>query len=403
MIEPTAHQSGMMIGKQLAALQDLLGSEQGKSIRAAFLKRGIMQLTREPPASARQRPRLRYFDTVLAGVRKELGGSLPVVAGESGGQKVIWTLLPDTGEWVGLPLPHPAIDPMALVGLWLGVLLLIALGAATLSVYFLERPLRRLVGAMGHFSQGYTPSPLPVTGPEEVRKLTRGFNRMVQELSIQEQDRGLFLAGISHDLRTPLTRLGLALEMMESKDPELTEEALQNVADMENIVAQFMDYLQGEEEESPRPCDLGVLFRHTLSRYRDRGVNIDMQFPQNASLGMPCLRPGAIRRLLTNLLDNALHHGGGDICLESGISSDGREYWFRVADRGPGIPLGEQERVLFPYVRLQHGIPVPGSGLGLAIVQRIARAEGLSLRLFNREGGGLVVELRGSHGKCPDP
>jgi two-component system, OmpR family, osmolarity sensor histidine kinase EnvZ len=211
---------------------------------------------------------------------------------------------------------------------------------------------------------------------------------MTRDLARLEDDRALILAGVSHDLRTPLARLRLGLEMADADAP-LKGGMAADIDEMDRIIGQFLDFARAAGGEPAAPTDLAALARDIAARYRDAGHALTEEI---VAVPEVTVRPMAIRRLVTNLVDNAIRHGDGDIRLR--VAPASRAAVIEVLDRGPGIPADEVERLKQPFTRLETARSGKGgSGLGLAIVDRIARMHGGSFDLLPREGGGLVARV----------
>jgi two-component system osmolarity sensor histidine kinase EnvZ len=226
-----------------------------------------------------------------------------------------------------------------------------------------------------------------------VAALGRAFNEMARDVRSLDQDRRLLLAGISHDLRTPLARLRLGVEMLPSGgDAGLNAGMVQDIEDMDAIIDQFLSYVrEGSNEEAALESDLAAAVHSVVERYQRRGQPVRMTDAVGV-LPPVRLRPLSFQRLLSNLVDNALRHGGGDIEVRAGRAGPAT-LQVCVLDRGPGIPEAERARMLQPFQRLGSARTDPGSGLGLAIVDRIARLHGGRVLLDGREGGGLKVTV----------
>jgi len=293
----------------------------------------------------------------------------------------------DDDYWV--MLPRERFEPA--FGLeWLGgglALLGLALAGAWLIASTLSRPLGAIAAAAGEVGRGRVPAPLAETGPREVRTVSRAFNRMAGDLAAMERERAMVLAGISHDLRTPLSRLRLALEMS-GADRVTVDDMGADMEEIDKVIAQFLAFAKGEDEPQARG-DLDLLLAEIAEGYgrRERPVSL-----RRAGLAPFRFAPLAIRRAVSNLVDNALRYAGGEV--EIAARRDGGRVIVEVLDRGPGIPAGEVERLKRPFTRMNEARSGPGgAGLGLAIVDRIARAHGGSLELAPREGGGLAARL----------
>ena len=273
---------------------------------------------------------------------------------------------------------------------WLGgglALLGLALAGAWLIASTLSRPLGAIAAAAGEVGRGRAPAPLAETGPREIRTVSRAFNRMAGDLAAMERERAMVLAGISHDLRTPLSRLRLALEMS-GADRTAAEGMGEDMEEIDKVIAQFLAFAKGEDEPQAEG-DLDVLLADIAESYgkRERPVSF-----RRGSLAPFRFAPLAIRRAVSNLVDNALRYAGGEVEITARRESD--RVVVEVLDRGPGVPAGEVERLKRPFTRMDEARSGPGgAGLGLAIVDRIARAHGGSLELAPREGGGLAARL----------
>ena len=271
---------------------------------------------------------------------------------------------------------------------WASLALALSLIAAYLIVHSLGRPLRALAAAAAELGQGRHPAPLAQTGPSEVAMLAHAFNQMSQDLSRLDEDRALILAGISHDLRTPLSRLRLGIEMS-GGEAQMKEGMTADVEEMDSIIGQFLDFARTDGGESLQTLNLAAIAAEVVERFRKLGHPIDVDLRPVAEA---LLRPMALRRAMTNLIDNALRHGKIGVAVCTRMESE--EIVLEVLDRGPGIPAASAERLKQPFTRLEPARSGgSGSGLGLAIVDRIARALGGRLELLAREGGGLTARI----------
>ncbi len=286
-------------------------------------------------------------------------------------------------------LPRERFEPPFGLELLEGTLALLglALAGAWLDASTLSRPLGAIAAAARAVGRGQPPAPLAETGPREIRTVSVAFNRMAGDLAAMERERAMVLAGISHDLRTPLSRLRLAIEMS-GADSETVQGMGADVEDMDKVIGQFLAFARGEDEQRTEG-DLNGLVAEVVENYRKREQAVSF-----APGGIPALRfaPLAVRRAVTNLIDNALRYAGGPV--EVGTRGDGAMTLVEVMDRGPAVPESEFERLKRPFTRLDESRSGGGgAGLGLAIVDRIARAHGGQFELAVREGGGLVARL----------
>lgn len=290
--------------------------------------------------------------------------------------------------WLVLPRPRPAAGfPWQWLG-WGTLLAGLSMAGAWLVMLRINRPLQQLARAADDIRRGEYGSPLPEGGPEEISRVTHAFNTMRAALARAEADRNLLLGGVSHDLRTPLARLRLAVEMLPEQEA-MKSGMVQDIDDMDAIVGQFLDLIRGAAGEAPAPVDLDALARELAERYRRAGQILQLDLG-----GVPQLplRRFAMQRLLTNLVDNAFHHGAAPVALTTRVE-EGRVL-LCVLDSGPGLPAHEGERLLRPFERLDRARGgARGAGLGLAIAARIAGLHGGTLMLRNRPPGGLEARV----------
>lgn len=285
---------------------------------------------------------------------------------------------------------------------WLGwasvVSILSLLGAAVISS-LVNRPLRMLTKATRDFAQGKRPEPLPEKGPIEIIEANRSFNQMVDELQQVESDRAVIMAGISHDLRTPLARMQLEVEMANLSD-EAREGIHSDIHQMDAIIGQFLDYAKPTEASSFINVDLSELLRdtaHEAARLPDVRIHTDIadgaQAMGNAT---------DIKRVINNLIENARRYGktpDSDVteidikCSVKGMHAAKRVV-IEVQDHGVGVPPDQIEQLLKPFTRLDVArSQANGAGLGLAIVERVVQRHGAELQVRNRDGGGLLIQI----------
>ena len=350
------------------------------------------------PASAGDRvaplPDRPYLTEVATELRRQLGPDTRVTLTRSGARG-LWVSfrIDDEEYWVSMPRSRiERNEPLRWIG-WGALVLALALGGAFFIVSRINRPLRELTRAAGQMGRGATPQPVTESGPSEISTLAHAFNQMTADLKRLDEERALLLAGVSHDLRTPLSRIRLGIEMMDDKgDDELRSGLVQDIEDIDVAIGQFLDFARlGDTEEAVPDSSLNAIAEHVVARYVKGGRTVS--FVPGAIPALP-LRPRAVQRLLANLIDNALRHGGdkaGSVDVLTG--RDGDPIYLEVLDRGPGIPPEAAQRMLQPFTRLDTARGGSGTGLGLAIVDRIATLHGGSVALLPREGGGLRVRV----------
>lgn len=278
---------------------------------------------------------------------------------------------------------------------WATVTLLISLLGAVFISGLINQPLARLTAAARAIARGQSPAPLPERGPTEIMEANRSFNQMVADLDRIDSDRAVILAGISHDLRTPITRMLLEVEM--ANLPADAREGMQSdLAQMDTIIGQFLDYARPNEAAHFVPVDLSALL-HEAVREAERFPEVHVKADIAAGLQVTG-NAVDLKRVLTNLVENARRYGKdtdtGWLNLVLACHLDGNTVVLSFADHGAGIPEADMQRLLRPFTRLDSArSQANGAGLGLAIVDRIIKRHLGSLSLGKREGGGLMVRI----------
>ncbi|SPA48177.1 ATP-binding protein [Cupriavidus taiwanensis] len=299
----------------------------------------------------------------------------------------IWIKLPSRADWIAMPIlwvHNPPPDNRLVPGVMLVVG--VAIVFAVLIAWQIQRPVRDMANAAALLSRQHAVPPLRERGPHELRQLIERFNRMVADLARIDQERNTMLAGIAHDLKTPLARLRLRAEML--ADPKAAAGVTRDVDSMAAIVEQFLSFAQTSESTArPVPVDRRVNELAASLAEQERQVVLSL----GAGEGFRMIAT-QLDRIVGNLVDNAYAYGKPPVCIATSRTPDG--YMLVVEDRGVGIPDDDKERATLPFVRLD---PARGgnahSGLGLAIVDRLVRQAGGKLNLVNADGGGLRVEM----------
>ena len=317
------------------------------------------------------------------------------IAGRVNGLDGIWVSfsIGDTQEedeyWLMLPREHVKTRFPWYWLAWGGVSLMLALLFAWLIVSRITQPMRELSRAAREVGRGRHPEAIPEHGASELVQLARTFNRMSGALKQIDSERAEILAGISHDLRTPLARLRLELEMS-IDDATARDAAVEDIEQMNGIIAQFLDYARDESGETFEVVDINSL----VESYG----NVPKRSASAVDIAMSDLPPArinrrALSRALNNLVENARKYADDPLRIETRVENG--EIVIDVLDRGPGIPENEIERLKRPFTRLENARSnVGGTGLGLAIVDRAIRLHGGVFDLLPRNGGGLIARLR---------
>ncbi len=259
---------------------------------------------------------------------------------------------------------------------------------ALLAMRLAVQPLRRLAKAADTLGRDLGGAPLPETGPREVRQAAHAFNTMQSRLASYLEDRLRILAAVSHDLKTPITRLKLRAEML--PDAEQREKFLRDLEDMEHMIGASLDFLRGESrKETSVQLDVDAL----LSTLRDDMAALGEHVEIRGEAQQPLrARPQALKRCLANLLENAVRYGGD---ARVTVADGPHELTLYIDDDGPGIPEEKLEQMFEPFRRGEdsRNRATGGVGLGLAIARNLARAHGGEVTLANRVEGGLRVTV----------
>jgi len=268
------------------------------------------------------------------------------------------------------------------------VLLGTVVAVSLVAVRWATGPLSQLATAAERLGQDIDRPPLPETGPTESRRAARAFNTMQRRLQRYIADRTRVLAAMSHDLKTPITRMRLRTDLLD--DDALRAKFARDLSDMESMVAQTLDFMRdASAAESVQRVNLMALLESLQRDYQDTGNAVALEGRVARPLDA---RPLALRRCLTNLLDNAIRYGKRATLA---VEDAPERVTIRVLDEGPGMPEEDFERAFEPFYRGEssRNRETGGTGLGLGIARNIARAHGGDLELRNRPQGGLEAIL----------
>jgi len=353
-----------------------------------------LALRAEPPQDPQppswREPYLHFLATSLS---ERVGEPVVTSREEIQGDQWFWVSLPAGSRRLSVGFSHSRIGPRpihALLASLAGGALLTLLAAWWLARRA-TRPLQRLQQAVTSLGRGQTPERLPETGPREIAALSRRFNEMAKQVEDLLAARTVLLAGVSHDLRTPLARLRLGVEMLVRKpSPELVAQVEGDIEAMDRLIGDVLTLARGFGHEASKRLALAELLADLVRAIPGAAERVRVEAP-DIELDAPV---GALRRILGNLLENALRYGGGQpVTLRAEALESGCR--IGVLDRGPGIPEADREAVFRPFHRLEasRSVSTGGSGLGLAIVRQLAEAQGWRVSLQARPGGGLEAWL----------
>jgi two-component system osmolarity sensor histidine kinase EnvZ len=275
------------------------------------------------------------------------------------------------------------------------IMALIATIVALLIQRRINRPLREIAEVARKLGEGGQPERLPTYSSTELAAVANQFNAMTDSLEAMEASRAVMLAGISHDIRTPLTKLRLALAIEESSYEAPLSRYIEQI---DGIVGQFLDYARTGSDEPVIDVDLNTLIMQMAGEFEERGYCFELHLRR---LPTVAFRPIAMLRVIRNLMDNAVKYGVSGFEVTTWHKAN--EIGFAVLDRGPGIPTADSERLLRPFIRADMGrSTVSGTGLGLAIVDRIVRLHNGKFCLQPRDPeGGLMACVTFSYMRSP--
>ena len=364
---------------RLALLSELTGREGVRIYYADFMEE-IEPLPDDP-----------FIKMVAEKIRERLGDQT-IIAVKHYGIEGLWVSfgIGQDDFWVVIPRVHVERPfPWQWLG-WGAVVLVLSLAGGYLLAARINRPLNLLVHAADRLRNGEQPEKLPEDSVAELRAVSSTFNNMAEALAELDTERTLILAGVSHDIRTPLARLRLAVEMLpDDNSGSLKSGMIEDIADMDNIINQFLDFVRGTEGEPAQMTDINSLLQALHDRQARAGRELVVQLAP--SYAIP-IKPLAMQRLLDNLVGNAYAYGRGQVRVASKIEAE--HIIISVFDNGPGIPETHLQKLLKPFERLDKARSnVGGSGLGLAIADRIAKLHHGKLALLNRPEGGLEARL----------
>lgn len=278
---------------------------------------------------------------------------------------------------------------------WAGATLLLALLGGVFISRLINLPLARLSAAARTLSRGQQVDPLPEEGAVEIREMNRNFNQMVRDLEQLDADRNVILAGISHDLRTPISRMLLEVEM--AGLPDDARAGMQSdLAQMDAIIAQFLDFARPGDSGNFNPVDVGTLVSEAVQH---AGRLPDVTLKSRITPGLKIMGDETdIRRVINNLIENARRYGKTPDTkttdIEIRCETNGTHAIVIVSDHGTGVPEEKMPYLLRPFTRMDNARgQANGAGLGLAIVDRVVQRHQGKLQLTNREGGGLSIRI----------
>lgn len=310
----------------------------------------------------------------------------------------IWVSFEIDSDLFWLVMPRTLIDrpfPWHWIG-WGVVIFSLAVVGAYIATKRISMPLSRLSRAAEQIKRGGKVHPLPLDNVVEFSEVSEAFNEMSDNLSKISEERRFLLASVSHDIRTPLTRLRIASEMLPNQSHEIKDSMEQDIQEINEIINQFLDFARGFEDEPVAPVNLGKFLKEIQRKHARMGQNFKLK-KKNIRSNIPKklfidLRLSAFQRCLDNLINNAFFYSKGNVEMQATLFEE--SFSVSIIDDGPGIPEHQKAKLLKPFERVDEARGnIGGSGLGLTIADRIARAHSGKLELINLKKGGLEAKI----------
>ncbi|NVK25689.1 MAG: two-component system sensor histidine kinase EnvZ [Gammaproteobacteria bacterium] len=393
-IEPNYQQLNNLLARQVKVL--FIANEQGvripKELSKEFIEATQIEIYHQSEAERNglyDAERFSYFSTQMS---EQLGGEAEVRIYQ-GKESFFWVRPPQAPDyWVKMPLDgfkQKNISPLTIYLIAIGILSVVG---GWMFVRQLNRPLKALQVAAEEVGKGQFPEQLKEQGSTELVAVTRAFNQMSAGIKQLEKDRNLLMAGVSHDLRTPLTRIRLATEMMGPNEDYLKDGIINDIEDMNLIIDQFIAFIRHHKEEALVASDLNEIVASVVeAETQNSDRTIETQFDH--SIPQTMMRPMAIKRVITNLIENAFRYSEDEVRVETGIDFNNKRIFFCVSDQGPGIPEQQLENIFEPFFQGDTARGGEGSGLGLAIIKKIVELHHGEVTINNKETGGLLVMI----------
>ncbi|MDK1288970.1 two-component system sensor histidine kinase EnvZ [Pseudoalteromonas umbrosa] len=392
--KPTFEQVNLMLAKQVKTV--FIDWEEGVEVDSALSKKffditGIDVMTQKE-AYIHGLGQAREYSLLSRSMSEQLNGSARVRISQ-GDPVVYWVEAPQApGYWVRVPLTGFSETKLEFLVFYLSSIGFLSVLGGWLFARHLNRPLKALQTAASRVGVGDFSTRLVEQGSTEVIEVTKAFNQMSKGIAELESDRRLLMAGVSHDLRTPLTRIRLATEMMSDEEAYLKEGIIDDIEDMNAIIDQFIEYLRHHSSGEMHQENVNALVEEVVHAEQQHKRMINVSLTERA----PWVQANhvALKRVLTNMIENAIKYSEGEIDVSTHLAPKSKTVVIQVKDRGPGIPESELESVFEPFKQGDQARGSDGSGLGLAIIKRIVATHGGKVSLRNRSQGGLCAEVQ---------
>jgi two-component system osmolarity sensor histidine kinase EnvZ len=390
-VKPSIEQVNLMLAKQVRTV--FIGHQEGiaSDVSEQFYLATGVELMSESQAMQNGLDQAREYPYLSRVMSEYLQGEAKVRISQSD-ILVYWIAPPQApGSWVKVPLVGYQEANVKVLTFYLAFIGILSVLGGWLFTSHLNRPLKAMQKAASKVEVGDYSSQLPEQGSIEMIEVTRAFNQMSRGLAAVEEDKRLLMAGVSHDLRTPLTRIRLATEMMSEDEDYLRDGIITDIEDMNAIIDQFIEYLRNQTLSELAPEDVNTLVSEVVASEQKQGRTVS--FIADEGIPQVSLSHVAIKRVITNMIENALRYSDDDVVVITQLAANQEFVEISVKDKGPGIPEHELERVFQPFTQGDQARGSEGSGLGLAIIKRIVDMHQGKIALINRPEGGLEARV----------
>lgn len=328
-----------------------------------------------------------YYEFMSQQVSEQLGQETEIRV-ETGNNYLIWIRPPQNPNiWISIPLEgntNHALSPLTMFFVVVGALSVIG---GWLFVRRLNRPLQALQRAAKQVGEGGFPQPLELKGSTEIIAVSEAFNKMSSGIRRLESDRLIMTAGISHDLRTPLTRIRLSSEMLPDDQSWVKEGIEHDIEDLNAIINQFIDYARQDQHEEKELANINDIIEEIVSaRSIETSHTIELKL---GNIPRIPVRKIGVKRIVDNLIENAFRYGSDMITVSTDLTDNGHNIQCVIRDFGPGIEEDKLDSLFSPFTQGDLARGTTGSGLGLAIVKRIVESHGGSVEFTNHQEQGL--------------
>ena len=397
-VHPTTKQISSLLATQVQSVNALNLMDAPLEARLDYAKRTKVEVVTTEQALQQGLKAATHYNFMSSQVSKQVGVKADVRISTTetsiGNEPYrVWiSLSSHPNTWVSIPLvggnDNNTSPPPTMYLMVIGIL---SVTGGWWFVRHLNRPLKALQQAAVQVGQGLFPPPLKEQGSTEMREVTRAFNRMSQGIKQLEEERTMMTAGISHDLRTPLTRIRLASEMLPQDNDWIRDGINDDIEDMNAIIDQFIEYARSDRTEQWETVNVNMLIEE-LVKLHGRHQNHQISLKLNAIPDTP-VRKIALKRVLDNLMENAFRYGTRRIVISTFHDKSKHRVYCRIRDFGPGIPEDELDNVFTPFKQGDLARGSLGSGLGLAITRKIINMHLGHISLRNHPQGGLIAEF----------